>query len=122
MGDPFGVYAHPRLLETLAKNSIFTVLNPKRGRRHSIQLGRAFEPLFADGSPSGLEVEAFSMPGKYAWYLEGTAAQDSDEAEGDTIGLMLRAQGGRGAAHIILASAGCLPHWPAVWTAPIGVL
>src|SRR5690606_2810659 len=47
-----------------------------------------------DGRASGLQIAAFEVPGKPAWYLEGTAAAD-DEMPGDTLGLRIAAAGGK---------------------------
>lgn len=101
-GSPFGIMAHPRVLETLAANAIFDVLDPARVPRRPIRLGEPFEPPLPDGSASGLLVEAFDVPGKVAWYLEGGSTAT---AAGDTIGLTLRSKGG-GVAHVVTACAG----------------
>ncbi len=93
-GSPFSIYGHPRVLGVLAENSIFNVLNPKLVPRREISIGTGFEPLLTDGRGSGLRVEAFEVPGKPAWYLEGTARAD-DDLPGDTLGLSIRlAEGG----------------------------
>ena len=95
-GWPFTIYAHPRVLSILKDNSIFNVLSEKNVRRQPIELDRAFQPALPDGSPSGIEIEPFAVPGKVAWYLEGKphpAAggpqnRGSDSA-GDTLGLRI---------------------------------
>lgn len=89
-GSPFTVYAHERVLAILKSNSIFNVLNEKNVKRLPIVVDRAFEPALPDGSPSGLEVLPFEVPGKGAWYLEGKAhpAGGSNEV-GDTLGLRI---------------------------------
>lgn len=108
-GQPFGLYAHPRVLETLASNSVFNVLDPVKVPRREIALGAVFEPVLPDGTPSGLLVEPFTVPGKPAWYLEGTP-EGEGHSVGDTIGLTLsdRATGKR--AHVILACAAMSPE------------
>lgn len=85
--SPFAIYAHRQVLAILASNSIFNVLNDKLVRREPIMADHAFEPLLPDGSPSGLEVLPFVVPGKRAWYLEGQQHPGDDSAEGDTLGL-----------------------------------
>lgn len=85
--SPFTIYAHRQVLAILASNSIFNVLNDKLVRREPIATDRAFEPLLPDGSPSGLEVLPFVVPGKRAWYLEGRQHPGDDDAAGDTLGL-----------------------------------
>lgn len=88
-GWPFTIYAHQRVLSTLKSNSIFNVLNEKRVRREPIEFGTVFEPRLSDGSPSGLEILPFAVPGKRAWYLEGTAQSGGDDELGDTLGLRI---------------------------------
>lgn len=85
--SPFTIYAHRQVLAILASNSIFNVLNDKLVRREPIAADHAFEPLLLDGSPSGLEVSPFIVPGKRAWYLEGQQHPGDDNTEGDTLGL-----------------------------------
>lgn len=100
-GSPFGLFAHGDVLATLAQNSIFNVLNPALVPRHAIALDQVFEPALPDGSPSGLRMTAFAVPGKPAWYLEGGAA-----SEGDTIGLHLQTPGGDA---FVLPACGSVP-------------
>ena len=72
--SPFALHAHPRVLATLAQNSVFDVLNPTFVPRIAMQLDQPFQPLLPDGTPSGLCVEAFAVPGKPAWYMEDATA------------------------------------------------
>src|ERR1700720_4182337 len=72
-GAPFTIYAHEKVLAILKANSIFNVLNEKNVRRRPIEVDKAFEPTLPDGSPSGIEILPFAVPGKGAWYLEGKA-------------------------------------------------
>src|SRR5947199_6115277 len=65
-GSPFTIYAHAKVLAILKANSIFNVLSEKNVERVSIDIDRPFEPTLPDGSGSGLEVEAFTVPGKGA--------------------------------------------------------
>ena len=89
-GSPFAIYAHPKVLAILQSNSIFNVLNEKVVARVAIEIDRAFEPALPDGRPSGIEVEAFTVPGKGAWYLEGKAHPGGADGAGDTLGLRVR--------------------------------
>jgi pyrroloquinoline quinone biosynthesis protein B len=89
-GSPFAIYAHPKVLAILASNSIFNVLGEKNVTRIGIGIDRAFEPALPDGSPSGIEVIAFTVPGKGAWYLEGKAHPGGTDGAGDTLGLRIR--------------------------------
>src|SRR5215217_633731 len=70
-GSPFTIYAHERVLAILRSNSIFNVLGETNVKRRPIDANRAFEPTLPDGSPSGMEILPFAVPGKGAWYLEG---------------------------------------------------
>jgi len=88
-GSPFTIYAHPRVLAILKANSIFNVLSEANVRRQPIALDKAFEPQLPDGSPSGIDIVPFAVPGKGAWYLEGKAHPAGDEAAGDTLGLRI---------------------------------
>ena len=88
-GSPFTIYAHPKVLAILKSNSIFNVLNEKNVRRHPIEVNQPFEPALPDGSPSGIEILPFAVPGKSAWYLEGTVHPAGSEGAGDTLGLRI---------------------------------
>ena len=89
-GWPFTIYAHPRVLSILNSNSIFNVLSEKNVRRQPIEVNKAFEPGLPDGSPSGIEVLPFAVPGKGAWYLEGKAHPAGETGDGDTLGLRIQ--------------------------------
>ncbi|MCA1397838.1 pyrroloquinoline quinone biosynthesis protein PqqB [Bradyrhizobium sp. BRP56] len=88
-GSPFAIYAHERVLAILRANSIFNVLSDKNVDRRPIAVDQAFEPALPDGSPSGLEVLPFEVPGKGAWYLEGKAHPAGADGVGDTLGLRI---------------------------------
>ena len=88
-GSPFTLYAHERVLAILRSNSIFNVLGEKNVKRQPIEADRAFEPALPDGSPSGMEVLPFEVPGKGAWYLEGKAHPAGGDGAGDTLGLRI---------------------------------
>src|SRR5450755_2172030 len=86
-GSPFTIYAHAKVLSILKANSIFNVLGEKNVRRQPIEVDRAFEPTLPDGTPSGIEILPFAVPGKSAWYLEGNTHPGGGTREGDTLGL-----------------------------------
>jgi pyrroloquinoline quinone biosynthesis protein B len=86
-GWPFTIYAHPKVLSILKANSIFNVLNEKNVRRQPVEVDETFEPTLPDGSPSGIEILPFAVPGKSAWYLEEEGDPAGDDGAGDTIGL-----------------------------------
>jgi pyrroloquinoline quinone biosynthesis protein B len=89
-GWPFTIYAHPRVLSILNSNSIFNVLSEKNVHRQPIEVNEDFEPGLPDGSPSGIEVLPFAVPGKGAWYLEGKAHPAGEAGDGDTLGLRIQ--------------------------------
>ena len=102
-GMAFALHAHPRVLGTLASNSVFDVLQPNLVKRIPMPLDSVFEPLLPDDTPSGLKVEAFAVPGKPAWYME-----DSRADPGDTIGLKFASEDGE-TAYFIAACAAVTP-------------
>src|SRR4051812_26214880 len=92
-GSPFTIYAHARVLAILKANAIFNVLSETVVKREAVEIGRSFSLNLQDNAPSGLEVEAFTVPGKSAWYLEGAAHPGGDaggvDLDGDTLGLRI---------------------------------
>jgi pyrroloquinoline quinone biosynthesis protein B len=86
-GFAFAIYATGRVLQTLAANRIFDVLDGRLVERVPLTIGRPVE-LTGGGARLGLTLEAFPVPGKVALYLEDPAAgPDFGTREGDTIGL-----------------------------------
>ena len=65
------------------------MLNEKNVKRQPIAVDQAFEPALPDGSPSGIEILPFEVPGKGAWYLEGKAHPAGGDSAGDTLGLRI---------------------------------
>jgi pyrroloquinoline quinone biosynthesis protein B len=104
-GSPFTIYAHARVLSILKSNSIFDVLNEKNVRRQPIDVDAAFEPTLPDGSPSGIEVLPFAVPGKGAWYLEGKAHPAGEGGAGDTLGLRIREKASGKVLYFVAACA-----------------
>jgi pyrroloquinoline quinone biosynthesis protein B len=89
---PLALYATPRVLEVIAANSIFNVLNPAHVARRAMAMDAPIELATKAGRPLGLSVEAFSVPGKVALYLEdGAIEQRLAQRSEDTIGLMISA-------------------------------
>ncbi len=89
--QPLVVYGSDRVMGTLGANSIFNALNPDFVQRKTIDLGTVFHPQAPDGTPSGLEVETFAVPGKVALYLEDASVGENFGTQaGDTVGLMIR--------------------------------
>ena len=86
--QPFTVYGSERVLDVLASNSIFDVLDASLVSRRPMTLGRSFAVEGPEG-PVGIEIEAFPVPGKVALYLEDAAkaGEGFGTQEGDTLGL-----------------------------------
>jgi pyrroloquinoline quinone biosynthesis protein B len=87
--QPLSLYAHPRVLDVLARNSIFNVLDPAFVARRPLDLGQETEICDLSGAPLGVSVRAFAVPGKVALWLEDPAAPKLGTTEGDTIGLKI---------------------------------
>ncbi len=92
-GQPFTVYGSARVIDVLAANSIFDVLDADLVRRVPVALGRPFDVEGPSG-PVGLTVEPFAVPGKIPLYLETEDAKGNyGSQEGDTIGLKVAETG-----------------------------
>ncbi len=109
-GSPFTIYAHPRVLAILKGNSIFNVLSETNVRRHPIAVDAAFEPSLPDGSPSGIEIVPFAVPGKGAWYLEGRTHPAGGDGAGDTLGLRIGDKGSGRHLYFLAACAKVTPE------------
>ncbi|MGO8918855.1 MAG: pyrroloquinoline quinone biosynthesis protein PqqB [Stellaceae bacterium] len=89
---PLALYATPRVLDVLAANSIFNVLAAEHVARRPMLPGAAIDLAAKDSTPLGLRVEAFTVPGKVALYLEDAAIEQRlAQRSEDTIGLMISA-------------------------------
>ncbi len=92
---PLAIYATSRVHEVLKGNSIFGVLNPDLVERREMTLGEPFGLVTPDGEETGLTVEAFTVPGKVALYLEdASAGPNFGTRPEDTVGLEVTASGG----------------------------
>src|SRR5271167_4478806 len=92
--QPLAVYATARVHALLRQNSIFNVLNPDRVARREIRLDEPAALSESDGSPSGLSVTAYAVPGKIALYAEDSGAgADFGTRPGDTVGLEIASAG-----------------------------
>lgn len=85
----FGLFAHPRVLRVLTENPIFGVLDPALVPRRALALDLPQALPLPDGTPSGLTITPFAVPGKVALYLEDPAAPGFGSAPGDVIGLQI---------------------------------
>ncbi len=104
-GSPFTIYAHAKVLAILKANSIFNVLNEKLVARQRIAVDQPFALRLPDGAPSGLEVSAFAVPGKGAWYLEEQTHPGGADGEGDTLGLTITETATGETVHVLTACA-----------------
>jgi pyrroloquinoline quinone biosynthesis protein B len=109
-GSPFSIYAHPRVLAILKANSIFNVLSEANVKRQPVAIDAAFEPTLPDGSPSGIDVMPFAVPGKGAWYLEGQAHPAGDGGAGDTLGLRITDKASGKYFYFLAACAEVMPE------------
>lgn len=108
--QPLSLYGTDRVLSVLSRNSIFDVLNPDFVNRNPLPLNAATALMLPDGRPSGLEVEAFAVPGKVALYLEDeSAGPDFGSVAEDTIGLRIAAAGDDKSFFYIPGCAACPP-------------
>lgn len=85
--QPFTLHATQAILDVLAVNPIFNVLNPDFVERRAFTLDRVVDV------GNGLTIRPFAVPGKIALYLEGDAVDVGAETE-DTIGLQIEDGGG----------------------------
>jgi pyrroloquinoline quinone biosynthesis protein B len=117
-GSPFTLYAHERVLAILRSNSIFNVLGENNVKRQPIEADKAFEPALPDGSPSGMEILPFAVPGKGAWYLEGKAHPAGGDGAGDTLGLRILDKGSGKYFYFLAACADVTDDLNRAWRAP----
>ena len=96
--QPFTLYASARVLAVLDANPIFGVLAPECVAPPGSVARPAVRARHLDGSPSGLEIELFDVPGKVALYLEGRPRRRRPGRPG-------RRHGGRGGARGRAAAA-----------------
>jgi pyrroloquinoline quinone biosynthesis protein B len=87
--QPLALYGHTRVLDVLARNSSFNVLNPAFVERRSLAVDQKIAICDRAGAPLDLTVTAFPVPGKVALWLEDPAAPNLGTAEGDTMGLKI---------------------------------
>lgn len=91
--QPLTIYGSKRVLDVLASNSIFDVLDSSLVARKPMTLGTSFAVEGPEG-PVGIDIEAFPVSGKVALYLEDAKAGESlGTQDGDTIGLRVTEAG-----------------------------
>ena len=107
----FNLYATERVLGVLNSNSIFNVLNPKFVNKIPVKLDTSLNLLNADKTESGIEVKAFSVPGKVALWLEDeNKGPNFGSVEEDTIALEISSKKDNSKFFYIPACAN-LPVW-----------
>ena len=88
-GQPFTIYGTARVLDVLASNSVFDVLDARLVKRVVMTYGRPFTVEGPRGSV-GMTIEPFPVPGKIPLYLEDDkAGAGFGSREGDTTGLKI---------------------------------
>ncbi|HEY2446150.1 MAG TPA: pyrroloquinoline quinone biosynthesis protein PqqB [Rhizomicrobium sp.] len=88
--QPFALYAHARVLDVLAENGIFNVLNPAFVTRRGLPLEETIELCDTTGASLALRIGAFAVPGKVALWRENAASPSLGTRDGDTLGLEIR--------------------------------
>lgn len=86
------IYATARIHDVLDANPIFEVLSRDTVARRRVGLDEKLALELPDGTPSGLEIELFSVPGKVPLYLEESDAPPIVEGE-DTVGVAVTGGG-----------------------------
>ncbi len=104
--QPFNVYATQRVLDVLAANSIFNVLNPQFVGRRPMRLDEDLVLRGAGDRELGIVVHPFAVPGKVALWLEDASkGENFGSVEEDTIGLEVKEADGRTAFFYLPACA-----------------
>ena len=86
-GQPLTIYGTARVLDVLASNSVFDVLDARLVKRVVMAYDRPFAVEGPPG-PVGMTIEPFPVPGKVPLYLEDEkAGAGFGTQEGDTTGL-----------------------------------
>ncbi len=87
--QPLSVYATAKVQGILKANPIFEVLAHDVVARRTLTLDLPAELVLADGSPSGLTVEIFAVPGKVPLYLEEREGTPPIVLGEDTVGVAI---------------------------------
>jgi pyrroloquinoline quinone biosynthesis protein B len=92
---PFALYGTARVLAILANNSVFNVLAAGTVARRELQLDEEAEIRTSEGTPLGLCVRTFAVPGKIALYLEKSSEPNFGGQAADTVGFEISAANGK---------------------------
>jgi pyrroloquinoline quinone biosynthesis protein B len=91
-GTPFALYAHRLVLNVLAANPVFDVVDRALVPRRALESDTWQTLCGADGGESGLEVRTFAVPGKVPLYMEPADVETvTTREDGITTGLEIRA-------------------------------
>jgi pyrroloquinoline quinone biosynthesis protein B len=88
--QPLTIYATGKVHAVLKANSIFEVLAADVVRREVLVLEQEHALRLPDGSPSGLSVRCFPVPGKVPLYLESLEGTPPIMLGEDTVGVEIR--------------------------------
>ncbi len=91
--QPFALYAASPTLAVLDANPIFGVLDSAVVPRRALAPDVPEALADAAGTPLGLTVEAFTVPGKVPLFLERSGADPGRAEAGETLGLRITAGG-----------------------------
>ena len=98
--QPFNLYASRRILDVLASNTIFSVLDADLVKRIELPMGGTTQLEGPDGL-LGLEIETYIVPGKIALFLEdGSDPVNYGSEDGDTIGVRIATPGATATGHL----------------------
>jgi pyrroloquinoline quinone biosynthesis protein B len=87
--QPFTIYGTVQIHQVLDANPIFEVLARDVVTRQCVSVGVPVNLALPDGSPSGLSVELFPVPGKVPLYLEGNTEAPSIVEGEQTVGAVI---------------------------------
>ncbi|MFW6067600.1 MAG: pyrroloquinoline quinone biosynthesis protein PqqB [Myxococcota bacterium] len=104
-GHPFALHAPPRVHEALRGSRIFDVLPEGRVPRRTLPLNEPSSVTDATGSPTGIRVEAFAVPGKVPLYLERPDEAPPVDETGHAIGLRVGRDDGAAHFHFVASCA-----------------
>lgn len=103
--QPLALYGHERVLDVLARNSIFNVLDPDFVARRTLPASDDMPLHDQSGALLGLNVHAFTVPGKVALWLEDASQPGFGTADGDTLGLRISDDAGNSFFYIPACAA-----------------
>ncbi|MDG6093518.1 pyrroloquinoline quinone biosynthesis protein PqqB [Acetobacter sp. AN02] len=109
--QPFDILASRQVLDQLDANPIFEALNRSIVTRSEFRTTETIALRHTDGTPSGLQVTPFTVPGKVPLYAEAGENPGEILENGETVGLEI-ADG----QHRVLYIPGCADMTPGLRT------